>query len=129
SLLKQSPIMKPYIRKILGASEFLHGKSRWCLWLESAPDDIINNDAIKDRLDSVRKMRAESKADSTRDWADRPHLFVQNAQPKDGHYILVPSVSSERRAYVPIGFQSADIISSNLNMMIPNATLYEFGIL
>ena len=129
TLLEKAPILRPYVRPILGASEFLQGKSRWCLWLESAPTEIVHDDAIKDRLDAVRKMRAESKADSTRDWADRPHLFVQNAQPKQGHYILVPSVSSERRAYVPIGFQSADVISSNLNMMVPNATLYEFGIL
>lgn len=129
ALLEKAPILQPYVRPILGASEFLQGKSRWCLWLEAAPDHIVNDESIKDRLDAVRQMRTESKASSTRDWADRPHLFVQIAQPKDGHYILVPSVSSERRQYVPIGFMSADVISSNLNMIIPNATLYEFGIL
>lgn len=129
ALFEKAPVLRSYIRPILGAAEFLQGKSRWCLWLEAAPDQIINDESIKGRLDAVRQMRMESKASSTRDWADRPHLFVQNAQPKDGHYILVPRVSSERRSYVPIGFVDVNVIASDANLIIPNATLYEFGIL
>ena len=74
-------------------------------------------------------MRLESKADSTRSWADRPHLFVQTSQPTSGNYILIPRVSSENRAYIPIGFFDHNIISTDANFMLPNATLYEFAIL
>lgn len=61
--------------------------------------------------------------------AEKPHIFIQVSQPPTGHYILVPSVSSERRTYVPLGFFNADVISTNLNYIIPNGTMYEFGIL
>lgn len=57
-----------------------------------------------------------------------PHLFREQITPSST-YILVPSVSSERREYVPMGFMSPDVICSNLVLLIPNATLYHFGIL
>lgn len=47
----------------------------------------------------------------------------------DSEYILVPEVSSERRRYVPMGFMTPNILCSNLVKIIPNATLYHFGIL
>jgi hypothetical protein len=84
---------------------------------------------VKERVNNVRIMRTESKKAATRKIAASPHLFGEIRQPQNGNYILVPSVSSERRPYVPIGFMNADVISTNLNLMIPNATLYEFGIL
>ncbi|XDE81623.1 hypothetical protein RJD38_11275 [Vibrio scophthalmi] len=61
--------------------------------------------------------------------AEKPHLFMQVSQPKEGKYILIPSVSSERRTYIPIGFFEADVIATNLNYILPNGSLYEFGIL
>lgn len=119
-----------WIRKILGANEFLNGGERWCLWLADIPlEDVMRIPEVASRCEKIRALRLEAGHAAALKGAERPHTFLQVAQPKDGHYILVPSVSSERRAYVPIGFQSADVISSNLNMMIPNATLYEFGIL
>lgn len=129
NLYLQHPELHNYIRRVVGAKEFLNGDERWCLWLKKAPQTVLNIAAVKKRLENVAQMRCDSKAKSTRDWSDRPHLFVQDAQPDMGSYILVPSVSSERRPYIPIGFMSAEIISTNLNMVIPNATLYEFGIL
>ena len=73
-------------------------------------------------------MRLESKKAATRKWAEQPMLFTENRQPSD-NYIIVPSVSSETRKYIPIGFLSPDVIASNLVLTIPNATLYHFGIL
>ena len=58
-----------------------------------------------------------------------PYLFAENRQPETGNYLLIPSTSSERRSYIPIGFLSSDVVASNANLVIPNATLYEFGIL
>jgi type I restriction-modification system DNA methylase subunit len=129
ALLKINKSVSPFVRRIYGAVEFIQGKSRWCLWLEDAPAEILESPGVADRVESVRQMRLKSKAASTRDWASRPHVFVQNAQPRDGKYIIFPSVSSERRQYVPIGLFDADAISTNLNLIIPDAGLYEFGIL
>ena len=55
-------------------------------------------------------------------------LFTENRQPADT-YIIVPSVSSEKRRYVPIGFVTPDVVASNLVLIIPNASLYHFGVL
>ena len=124
------PYATQFIRPILGAKEFLHSERRWCLWFEEADlDELMEYPLIKERLEGVKQKRAESEAQSTRDYAKYPHLFRQIAQPKEGNYILVPRVSSERRQYIPMGFFSCDIVSSDANQMIPEGTLYEFGIL
>ena len=74
-------------------------------------------------------MRLESKKPSTRNWAKKPTLFTKGCQPESGHYIIVPSVSSEKREYIPIGFLGSEVIVNNLALFIPNATLYDFGVL
>ena len=130
SLLKDEAFSKKYIKKVLGAREFLHSEERWCLWFANAQlNQLMQYPLIKDRLDGVKCIRAASDAKSTRDFASSPHLFRQIAQPDSGQYILIPSVSSERRKYVPIGFFDHDVISTNANHMIPNGDIYLFGIL
>ena len=130
--LCEDNIAAQYVKPLLGADEFINAIDieRYCLWFRNANlDNISQSSLIRSKLDSVRKMRLESKADSTRSWADRPHLFVQTSQPTSGNYILIPRVSSENRAYIPIGFFDHNIISTDANFMLPNATLYEFAIL
>jgi hypothetical protein len=73
-------------------------------------------------------MRLASKKAATREWASRPTLFTEDRQPET-NYLIVPSVSSERRNFIPIGFISPEIIASNLCLTIANATLFHFGIL
>ena len=80
------------------------------------------------RVNAVRQLRLESKSAGTRKLADTPTRFHVENMPK-GTYIVIPEVSSERRKYVPMGFMSPDILCSNLVKIIPNATLYHFGIL
>lgn len=119
-----------WIRKILGASEFLNGKHRWCFWLADVSlDEAMRVPEVAVRCERVRDLRIKAGHAAALQGAQRPHTFLQIAQPKDGHYILVPRVSSERRPYIPIGFFPAEVVSSDANQMIPNATLYEFGIL
>lgn len=72
-------------------------------------------------------MREASTDAATRKLADMPHLFRETNNPDT--YIVVPSVSSERRRYVPMGFLKADTIPTNLVLIIPEATLYHFGVL
>ncbi len=123
------PIAKKWIHQYVGAEEFINNKTRYCLWLVGAnPAEIRQCKYVCNRIEEVKKFRLNSKADSTRKFADKPTLFCQIAQPNTD-YLIVPSVSSERRKYVPIGFMNKNIIANNLVQIIPNATLYHFGIL
>ena len=85
--------------------------------------------AVLERVEAVRQYRLGSTRATTRELAATPTLFGEIRQPADGIYLLIPSVSSERRFYVPIGFMHAGDISTNLNLVIPHATFYHFGIL
>ena len=77
----------------------------------------------------MRDFRLASKAKTTNGYAKVPHLFAQITQPDGEPYLLIPRVSSERRKYVPIGYMTADNISSDAVQIVPNATLYQFGVL
>ncbi len=128
-LLKKEPIAEKWIKKYVGAYEFINNKSRWCLWLlEADPHEIKQCPTVMKRIESVREFRAGSVAAGTRKFAETPTLFCQIAQPKMD-YIIVPKVSSEKRKYVPIGFMPNTVIASDLVFLIPNASLYNFGIL
>ena len=123
------PELEKYIREFVGAEEFIKGKKRYCLWLVDAnPKDLKQSPEIMHRIQSVRNCRLSSTKIATQKWADFPMLFTENRQPSDT-YILVPSVSSEKRRYIPIGFVSPNVVASNLVLIIPNAKLYHFGVL
>ena len=72
-------------------------------------------------------MRLASTDAGTRKLADTPTVFRETYNPSS--FIIIPSASSERRRYVPLGFAGSETISTNLNLIIPNATLYHFGVL
>ena len=128
-LVSHNPQIEKYVRQFVGADEFINRKIRFCLWLKEAnPADLRKSVEITRRIENVRNSRSASTKASTRKWADRPTLFTEDRQPRKT-YIIVPSVSSERRRYVPMGFMSPDVIASNLVLIIPDATLYHFGIL
>lgn len=128
--LKAEPGAEQWIRPILGAKEFLNGSLRFCLWLKDIhPEDLNSLPQVKTRVDKVREVRLRSNSPGANKSAATPHLFWFTSQPDTGNYLLVPKVSSERRSYVPIGFLAARTISSDANLIVPQATLYEFGIL
>ena len=126
---KKEPEALNYIKPYLGAREFLHNEKRWCLWLEDiSPTVLTKLNMVRDRVLKIKDFRLLSSKEATRRFADYPTRFMEIRQPKT-KYIIVPSHSSENRKYIPIGFVSPDIICSNANLMIPEATIYEFGIL
>lgn len=128
-LVNKYPQIEPFIYMFLGAEEFINNKKRYCLWLVNcAPSVIRSCPPLLERIENVRNLRAQSTRPSTRKMADYPLLFGENRQP-DSKYLLVPRVSSERRRYVPIGFLNHDVIASDAVQIIPNATLYHFGVL
>ncbi len=128
-LLKKQPSLRKFIKRFTGADEFINGGNRWCLWFVDAQPNELREmpEEIKKRIEAVRKFRENSKAPSTRKFATIPYLLRDRNLPNQ--YLLVPSVSSERRKYVPMGFFSNDVVTSNLCLIIPNATLYHFGVL
>ena len=128
-LIQKEPLSAKWIKPYIGADEFLNNKKRFCLWLVDAePGEISKCPTVRKRVEFVRQTRAASKAEGTRKFAETPTLFCQIAQP-DSDYIIVPKTSSGRRRYIPLGFMDKDTIASDLVFLIPNAGLYEFGVL
>ncbi|MDE9383455.1 N-6 DNA methylase [Vibrio alginolyticus] len=129
-LIRLEPKSEKWIKKALGATEFLNSKERWCLWLvDVQEDDLDQLPKVKERVESVRAFRLASKKASTRAKSEKAHLFDENRHPQTGTYILVPRHSSERRFYVPIGLFGDDVISTDANNILPGGTLYEFGVM
>lgn len=134
TLLAAYPLAKKYIRPFLGSDEFLYGIERWCLWfsgcdLTELNDDLKKMPQVAQRIEGVKAMRQASKKIPTQKLAATPHLFGEIRQPENGNYLLIPRVSSENRTYIPMDYVSSDIINSDANFSLPNATLYHFGIL
>ena len=127
--IKQEPTSAKYFRKWLGSQEFINGFCRYCLWLgDCSPKELLSMPECLKRVDNVRQFRQSSKRASTLKMAEKPTRFQTENMPKTT-FILVPKVSSERRRYVPIGFLTPDTLCSDLVFIIPNATLYHFGVL
>lgn len=128
--LSNEPNAIKFIRPLLGASEYIKGKKRWCLWLvDIAPDELKKCPLVMERVRKCKKVREESIAAGIRKFADTPTLFAQRTQPTDKDFIIVPRVSSQARRYVPIGFVKAGTIVTDRVQIIPDANLYDFGII
>ncbi|MCI7345349.1 MAG: methylase [Eubacterium sp.] len=130
TIISKEPDLAQWIHPYMGADEFIKGKKRYCLWLvHASPKEIKNSKILYEKVESVRNFRANSKAKTTNGYAKVSNCFAQMTQPEGVDYLIIPSVSSERRKYIPIGFLKADTISSNAVQIVPNATLYHFGVL
>ncbi|MDI6686883.1 MAG: N-6 DNA methylase [Desulfobacterales bacterium] len=128
-ILSQEPLLDSVIKPYIGAEEFINNKERYCIWLLNAPIEIIKNSKIlRERIAAVQEFRLSSNAKTTNGYAKVPSIFAQIAQP-NGNYLIIPRVSSENRRYIPIGFLDADSIASDAVQIVPDATLYHFGVL
>ena len=127
--MKQAPASAKYIRRFLGADEFLNGKNRYCLWLDGiSPNELQGMPLVLERVQLVRDFRLSSKKAATRKQADTPTLFTENRQPSED-FIAIPEVSSGTRRYIPMGFLHPDTICSNKLQILPGASIYHFGVL
>lgn len=127
--IKKEPKSAQFFHPWYGAVEFIHQIPRYCLWLgDCSPKQINDMPLCKQRVENVRQLRLASKSAGTRKIADRPTRFHVENMP-EGDSIIIPSVSSEKRRYVPMGFIPKGTFASNLVLLIPNATLYHFGVL
>lgn len=129
SFIQLEPKSAQYFMPWYGSEEFIHQKPRYCLWLGyCSPAELRSMPHCMSRIEAVREMRLASSRAGTRKLADRPTRFCTENMP-DSNYIIVPKVSSERRRYIPMGFMSPEVLASDLVFLIPDATLYHFGIL
>ena len=127
--IQLEPKSKQYFKPWYGSVEFIHQQPRYCLWLGNcSPAELRQMPHCMKRIEAVRNARLASNRAATRKLADRPTRFCTENMPK-GNFIIIPKVSSEKRRYIPMGFMSPDVLASDLVFLIPDATLYHFGIL
>ena len=129
ALLASTPGVEKWIRPCLGGEGFLNGGMGWCLWLKGiSPTELRAMPAITERVELVRQERLRSKKLPTRESAKYSSLFGEDRQP-DTAFLVIPKVSSERRQYLPLGFLTAEYITTPSVLVVPDATLFDFGIL
>ena len=128
--IEEEPDIKKFIRPYIGADEFIKGKERYCLWLNDATDDeIATSRILSKRVNAVYAFRMASKAKTTNGYAKTPRLIAQRPQKQGVDFLLIPSTSSKRRFYLPIGYMDKKVVASNSVLVIADATIYYFGIL
>ena len=124
------PQAMKYIKPLIGAAEFIKRKTRWCLWLKDAdPSELRKCPKVLERVRKCKESREQSIAEGIRKFAATPTLFAQITQPLNCTCLIIPQVSSERRKYVPIGYLDGDTICTDKLRIVPDATLYHFGVL
>lgn len=144
-IVNNYPQAERIFKRYIGSSEFINSEYRYCIWLDDETLDFFKDyDFLKNRLVRVRNFRLQSKAQSTAQYAQYPHLFVQRGdrdeafkkfksnpqkQNEEMISIIVPSVSSENRIYVPMGLVYENDIVSNAAMVIYDAPIWLLGIL
>lgn len=125
----KEPLAEKFFRPFVGSDDFINGHPRWCLWLLNAtPKELRAMPFVMERVERVRKFRAASTKAATREYANYPTRFMEIKQP-DTDYLIIPATSSENRRYIPIGYLDQKTVASNATSFVPNATIYDFGIL
>ena len=126
--IRKEPNAIKYIKKLVGAKEYINGNKRFCLWLvDVSPKELKSMPLVLERIKKCKEMRLNSSDKATQKLAERPMTFRETYNPDT--FVIIPSTSSENRRYIPIGFLGKDTISTNANLIIQNANLYHFGVL
>jgi len=121
---------KRFIRRIYGSAEFIRGLLRYCLWISDTDlSDALSNTYVLNRVESVRQTRLKSPKTATVQLAKYPHRFVEVRQTGTETVVIVPSVSSESRAYLPVGYCNSGTIVSNLAFALYDAPLWNMALI
>lgn len=127
-LLTEDPTAEQWIKKFMGAREFIQGKERYCLWFADADMRVVRkHPLLMERIENVKKMRLASKDAGTRKKAETPWLFRETNNPEKT--LVIPATSSEKRKYIPIGYVDESVILSNAVLTIPEGDLTLFSLL
>ena len=128
-LINRDPSIKQLLRPFIGAQEMLHATPRWCVWLKDVPLSLYaKNSIIREKIERVQQWRASSSRKNTVALADTPTLFAEIRQPKTD-YLAIPTICSEKRRYIPMMYLTPETISSNQIYIVPDATLFQFGVM
>ena len=129
AFLQEEPNAEPYLRPFVGSREFLQGGERWILRLADVEPQMLRTlPKVRERIAAVRAYRLASRSRPTQALAETPTLYHVNVVP-DAPFLVIPEVSSQRRDYIPIGWLEPPVIPSNKIRILPNATLWQFGLL
>ena len=129
SLLQENEQNTKFIRPYAGGVELIQNKERWCLWLQGfSPKELLASKFVATRVEQTRNFRLSSDRPQTIKAADTPYLFGEIRQP-DTDMLAIPKVSSEKREYIPIAFVTPNTIVNGSALIVPDATLYAFGVL
>jgi len=129
TLVKDYPKSTTLFKKFVGSAEFIRGLERWVLYIQDNEIEFAKSiPEINKRLYSVAEFRQKSTESSTREMANQPHKFYYSVH-NDSDSIIIPSTSSERRKYIPIGFLNGETVISNAASVIYNAEAWIFGVL
>ena len=127
NFVRKEPAALAYIKKLTGAVEYINNKDRYCLWLVGvSPAELRKMPEVMKRVELCREDRLQGAPDRQK-LADTPMLFRETKNPQK--YIIVPRVSSQNRRYIPLGFLDENVIPTDSATIIPDAGLYEFGVL
>ncbi|WP_342669914.1 DNA methyltransferase [Corynebacterium crudilactis] len=130
-LPESDPTAMKYVRRFVGAKELLQDTSRWCLWMKVEnfdPADVSKSQFLKERIESVKTLRAESGKKATREAAHTPHLFTELRQPEVA-YLCIPSHVSETRRYWTAQRFGEDVICGNANFLTPDPDGFQFSLI
>lgn len=126
--VSSDPIASQYLRPFVGAHELLNNGKRWCLWLvDAVPVDIRRSPILKQRVEGVRSFRAESEAESTREYPYH-HLFRQLAA-QETDYVCIPRHVSGTFAFFPVALLPASTIASDATFTLHDPDGFQFGVL
>lgn len=127
NFIKRAPGAKKFIKRYMMGNEFLNSKIRYCLWLvDATPQQVFDMKPILKRVTLCKEDRLKGAPDRQK-LADSPTLFRETLNPK--RYLAIPTTSSERRYYIPMGFLDDSVIPGDGMRIIPDADLYHFGVL
>jgi len=127
-MIEKCPRSAKYLKRMVGAQEFIKNKERWCLWLVNCPPaELKKMPPVMDRVSQCKKARIEANTSESLRLAKTPTLFREQLNPDN--YLIIPCVSSENRTYIPMGLLNGDYIPVMGTLIIPDATKYELGVL
>lgn len=128
-LIKETPDADVLIKKFIGASEFIKGINKYCLWIpENSKDRALSIKKIRERVNKVKEVREKSNREATKKLAKIPYSFGE-IRHTDGDSIIIPRHSSETREYIPLGFLDSNSIIADSAMAVYNAEPWLFGVL
>jgi hypothetical protein len=131
ALLARYPQANKFIHPFYGSDDFLQGDARYCLVIDDNQlEDALKIEPISRRLSTVSNLRANSKKKETREQLSKvPHRFQHRGEIPNRCAIIIPSVSSERREWFPVGVLNAGTVISNLAFLISDGPIWLLSIL